>query len=589
MPTDRTAPNGLNTYSLHAYEESSAALLDRLRDERRSYPGFALDQAKPQRLDPETAARRYLTEALDSPSVPSLTALEAGGASSGFKTISTETVRLTGTKTVKFRQTLHEIPVYGSLVTVELDDDNTLVGIDSALGRPDGVDPVADVSPAQALTAAQHAPDGYTPTVAGVVPRLHYYFDRVDSRWRLVYILEDVPVRRSRPSPSSDRDAGAESFEPPRFVDYVVDAHDGEVVAVLPRTPSVITEGNLLVPAADDRPCDEHEQEGEQTALDAFGVLRTFVATSENGHLVLRDPDHNVETYDFGFADPVVQAHELPGALIGNPPTWTPAAVSSHANAVAVSQFLRTVLLRNNIDDRGGALISTVNCVVTDASPGHNEWRNAFWNSRQMVYGQVRHGNELLSLAANIDVVAHEIFHGVTEHTSRLEYAFQPGALNESYSDIFGTIIANAGVEDPRTWDWLLGERLLPGDRPFRDLSDPARFGQPAHMDDFQVLPDTQEGDWGGVHINSGIHNLAAFNLLTATHDDGTLIMPPSEVAGAFYLALTQRLSRTSQFSDSRRAVVASARTLLRRQAAVDQDRKVQAIEDAFDAVGISS
>ncbi len=565
MPNERDATNGLNTFSLHAFESSSAEVLDQLRQERRRYPGFALEQVAPQdELDPETTARRYLGQALASAAVPSLTAPEAVGTTSKFKTIGTETVPLTGTKTVKFRQTLHEIPVYGSLVTVELDETNNLVGIDSALGEPEGVDPVADVSPARALEQARKARDGYTATLEGVVPRLHYYFDRDSSTWRLVYILEDVPVVQSG--------AKATDLEPPRFVDYVVDAHAGDVVAVLPRTPSMADEA----------------VEEEQTAVDSFGDKRTFVALVEDGHLVLNDPTHNVHTYDFGFADPVVQGRRLPGAKIVNPPAWTPAAVSSHANAVAVADFLRTVLLRNNIDDRGGPIISTINCVVQEASPGQNQWRNAFWNSQQMVYGQVLRDGELLSLSANIDVVAHEIFHGVTDHTCRLEYAFQPGALNESYSDIFGTIIANLRNDDPRTWDWLLGERLLPGDKPFRDLSDPPRFNQPDHMDDFKVLPDTQEGDWGGVHINSGIHNKAAFNLLTAENGDGELAVTPTEVAAVFYLALTQRLSRTSQFPDSRRAVITSARTLFRKLTAEKQRQKITAIEAAFDAVGIA-
>ena len=93
-----------------------------------------------------------------------------------------------------------------------------------------------------------------------------------------------------------------------------------------------------------------------------------------------------------------------------------------------------------------------------------------------MVYGQVLRPDGLRSLSANVDVVAHEMFHGVTDHTSRLEYALQPGALNESYSDIFGTIVANLGNDDPRTWDWQLGEKLMVGDKPFRDLQDPTRL-----------------------------------------------------------------------------------------------------------------
>ena len=565
MSIDSTAGNGLTSASVHALDRSDGveqllrgASFEGLRPE-----GLADGSA----IDPETAARRFLNQALASPAVPSLAAPVANGATSEFKTIGTETVPLTGTKTVKFRQTLHGIPVYGSLVTVEVEDDNRLVAIDSALGTPEGVNPVASIAPAAALAAAAAAPDGYAPNLAGVVPKLNYYYDRAASKWRLVYILEDVPV-------TVDREATAQSerpssFEPPRFMDYVIDAHDGQVVALLPRTPS-------LAPGT------------EQSAVDSFGVTRSFLASSENGHLVLRDPVHNVQTYDFGFGDPAVDGSRLPGDAIINPPDWTPAAVSAQANAVAVSDFLRTVLKRDNIDGQGGAMVSTINCVVAEDSPGPKQWINAFWNGEQMVYGQVLRPDGLRSLSANIDVVGHEMFHGVTDHTSRLEYALQPGALNESYSDIFGTIIANLGNEDPRTWDWQLGEKLMAGDKPFRDLSDPAKFGQPAHMKDFKVLPNTQAGDFGGVHTNSGIHNKAAFNMLTAQNSDGSLTMTPAEVAAVFYLTLTQRLSRTSQFADSHRFAVSSARTLFRNLPADERDRKVAAVDAAFKAVGIA-
>jgi Zn-dependent metalloprotease len=568
MPIEQTAGNGLKSFSLHAFDESSSGAMEQLQEERTAYAGMRREGAVSESdLDPETAARRLLDQALASEAVPSLTAPVANGTTSQFKTIGTETVPLTGTRTVKFRQMVNDIPVYGSLVTVELDDGNNLVGIDSALGEPEGVDPVATVSPANALAAAEAAPDGYAPRLTGVIPRLSYYFDVGASRWRLVYILQDVPVILDRTAePQADRES---HLEPPRFMDYVVDAHDGQVVALLPRTPSI---------AAGE----------EQTATDSFGVERTFLVSPQDGRLVLSDPIHNVQTFDFRFGDPAVHSDLLPGDAIANPPSWAPGAISAHANAVAVSDFLRAVLQRDNIDGSGGAMMSTINCVVGDNSPGPKQWHNAFWDGRQMVYGQVLRGDELRSLSANIDVVAHEMFHGVTDRTSRLEYAFQPGALNESYSDIFGTIVANSGNDDPRSWDWLLGERLLVDDQPFRDLSDPARFGQPAHMDDFQSLPNTRAGDWGGVHVNSGIHNKAAFNLLTTEDDDGTLTLSPAEAAAAFYLTLTQRLSRTSQFADSRRHMVASARTLFRALPADQQARKVAAVEAAFQAVGIA-
>ncbi|WP_328475634.1 M4 family metallopeptidase [Streptomyces sp. NBC_00377] len=567
MPNQQVAENGLSGFSLHTFDESSSRTIAQLQEEQAVRPGVRPEGLESERdLDPESAARRYLDQALASARMPSFNAPVANGVISRFKTIGTETIPLTDTRTVKFRQTLNDIPVYGSLVTVEVDKANDLIGIDSALGEPQEVDPVATISAGDALAAVATAPHGYVPVLAGVVPRLNHYFDATESRWRLVYILEDVPVTLEH---TVELQLGQESkFEPPRFVDYVVDAHDGQVVSILPRTPSM-TVGE------------------EQTATDSFDVKRTFLVSRQGESLVMNDPVHNVQTFGFNFGDPSVDSDLLPGDRITNPPTWTPEAVSAHANAVAVSEFLRNVLRRDNIDGRGGPMRSTINCVVADWSPGPKQWGNAFWDGQQMVYGQVLRGDELRSLSANIDVVAHEMFHGVTDHTSRLEYAFQSGALNESYSDIFGTIVANSEKEDPRTWDWLLGENLLPGDKPLRDMSDPPRFGQPAHMDQFRVRPNTQVGDWGGVHVNSGIHNKAAFHLFTAQADDGSLKLSPAEVAAMFYLALTQRLSRTSQFTDSRRAVVASARTLFRALPANQLTFKVTAVEAAFTAVGI--
>jgi Zn-dependent metalloprotease len=274
----------------------------------------------------------------------------------------------------------------------------------------------------------------------------------------------------------------------------------------------------------------------------------------------------------------------LPGTTVSNPPTWNPNAVSAHANAEEVVKFLKTTLGRNGLDNRGSKLISSINCVVASDSPGPKEWINAAWIGTQMVYGQRRNGAGLMSLSANLDVVAHEIFHGVTDFTARLEYQAESGALNESYSDIFGILISNFSKTDVTTWDWELGEGLTAGGTPFRDLKDPTRFGQPKHMRDFV----NTRRDNGGVHTNSGIHNFAAFRIMSAQTAAGSAILTPKESAAIFYLALSQRLSRTSGFSDSRRAVVASARTLFRGLTSSQQTAKISAIEKGFTAAGIS-
>jgi Zn-dependent metalloprotease len=545
--------NGLKSFSLHSNNAASRPALAQLSAEREGHPAFALTApADVQTLDPETVARRYLEQALQSPTVPQLTAPKVDDTTSEFKSLGSESIPLTGTTTVKFRQTVNNMPVYGSLVTVELDEGNKLLGINSALGTPKGVSPIAKISASDAVKAVEKYP-GHKKNLQGIVPRLSYYFDTAQSKWRLVFILEDVPV------------VSEEKVRSPFLMDYVVDAHTGKVVIALPRTPTAADQG---------------------TAIDGLGNSRTFEVDKNGSTALLKDTTLNLQTFDFKFKDPSARSDLLPGRPIKSPPQFAPAAVSAHANAAVVSSFLRNVLKRNNIDNQGGVMRSSINCVDMSESPDGKEWLNAFWNGDQMVYGQRKVGNGFLSLAIALEVVGHEMFHGVTDRTARLEYALQPGALNESYSDIFGIIIANHPNPDPRTWKWEIGAGLQTDGQPFRDMADPTRFGQPDHMRDFKNLPNTRPGDYGGVHTNSGIHNKAAFSVLTAVKG-GALVFTPAEVAGIFYLALTQRLSRTSQFADSRTAVLDSARTLLRNLTPNALDKKIAAIEAGFDAVGI--
>jgi len=155
------------------------------------------------------------------------------------------------------------------------------------------------------------------------------------------------------------------------------------------------------------------------------------------------------------------------------------------------------------------------------------------------------------------------------------------GAMNESYSDIFGIIISNFDQPDVTKWNWQMGEDLTDSGIPLRDLSDPEAFNQPAHMDDFV---ETSQ-DFGGVHTNSGIHNKVAFLLLTTPVSGSGMPLDARTVIQLYYLTLTQHLSRTSGFADSRRGMELSARSLFRNDTAKDQ--KIAAVAAAFEAVGI--
>ena len=381
--------NGLKTFSMHSNDDASYQDMAALTAAESAHPSFAA-AANATPVDPETAARRYLDLALGSPAVSNFTAPVADEVPSEFKSLDTETIPLTGTTMVKFRQYFSKIPVYGSLVTVELDDANKLLGINSALGTPQSVSPVARISPAEAVKAVKAYP-GHAKDLDKIVPRLNYYFDRVASKWRLVFILEDVPV------------VAKTKVRSPVLMDYVVDAHTGKVVTEIPRTPTVAV---------------------QKTAADGLGKSRNFEVDKVGDAETLKDATLNVQTFDFKFKDPAQQSRSLPGTLIKNPPTFPPAAVSAHANAAVVSTFLRTVLKRNNIDNQGGLMRSSINCVDRSESPDGKEWINAFWNGRQMVYGQRHNGGGFLSMAVALDVVGHEMFHGVTDMTSRLNTHF---------------------------------------------------------------------------------------------------------------------------------------------------------------------
>ena len=117
-------------------------------------------------MDAETAARQYLTNALASEPLPTFTAGDPGAEKSEFKLITVEAVPLTGTQMVKFCQYYRRIPVYGSLVAVELDKKNELISINSTLTEPTNVDAVASVAPADVLQTVVRA-SGADPQISG--------------------------------------------------------------------------------------------------------------------------------------------------------------------------------------------------------------------------------------------------------------------------------------------------------------------------------------------------------------------------------------------------------------------------------------
>jgi Zn-dependent metalloprotease len=215
-------------------------------------------------------------------------------------------------------------------------------------------------------------------------------------------------------------------------------------------------------------------------------------------------------------------SQQLPGQRVrgeGDPPSADVAVNEAFDGLTDTWNFFWTVYGRNSIDDEGMALDATVHFGV--------RYNNAFWNSQQMVFGD-GDGRLFNRFTIAVDIIGHELGHGVTEDEAGLAYLFQPGALNESMSDVFGSLVKQSRQKQTAdAADWLIGEGLLADGvqgvalrsmkAPGTAYDDPVlgKDPQPAHMDDFVR---TYE-DNGGVHINSGIPNRAFY--LAATRLGG--------------------------------------------------------------------
>jgi Zn-dependent metalloprotease len=585
MAKRKTSSSGLTHFTLHTAGQQGTKLLQNLRNSFARMVPTAGSRNPLATLDAESAARIHLDRLLASDQVKGLSVADVKGRTVEFRPIGTQAIPFTGTTIVKFRQYVDTVPLFGSFIAVEVDpgNENELVAVDSAITQIKDLPPaIAKASPAEVLKTVR-AEGAIKGGIAVQRPRLFYYFDDKTGRWLLAYIVEDAPGQMKTRTRVKGRKAA-----PPliRRADYVINAQNGKLIQAVPRNFGVAATGAFA---------------------DELGTSRTiqYDASKSPKRARLTDDQKKVSTYDDRFKDVDSNPGPLPGSIVTDkhvPPSWAPSAVSAHANAAVVVDFLRKILQRDSFDDRGAELISSINCTSSE-EPVENDpkgWINAFWNGSQMAYGQVAvQGGAHRSLAAAQDIVGHEIFHAVTERTSDLVYQSQSGALNESYSDIFGVLINNwaAGkwtdANRAANWEWLIGGNLIPGGTPFRSMSDPSndarldpRDRQPKFFKDFVVLPINRAGDMGGVHTNSGIPNYCAYLILTSTDSAGKQRFTADECAQLFYITLTARLNRTANFAANRTSLISSAQSLFRNDADGGTAR-VMAVTKACDTVGI--
>jgi Zn-dependent metalloprotease len=248
----------------------------------------------------------------------------------------------------------------------------------------------------------------------------------------------------------------------------------------------------------------------------------------------------------------------------------------AYANLGWTYDFYKKVFARNSLDDNGMSLIASVHY--------DRDYSNAFWNGEQMVFGD-GDGKIFAPFTRALDVVSHELTHGVVAHTSNLEYCNQPGALNEHFADVFGVLTEQWKLgQTAGQAGWTIGAlimgpktsvkciRTFKDEKAFEDDEELGSDPQPKHMRDFY----TGTGDEGGVHINSGIPNHVFFRAATALGGRAW------EKAGAIWYKALLRLGRTSDFAAAAAATIEIAGCEYGRES-----REEKAVKDAWRAVGL--
>lgn len=212
-------------------------------------------------------------------------------------------------------------------------------------------------------------------------------------------------------------------------------------------------------------------------------------------------------------------AQNIPGQLVraeGAAPSGDAAADEAYDGLGTTFDFFWEAYERNSIDDEGLPLNATVHF-------GRN-YDNAFWNGEQMVFGD-GDGELFNRFTGSLDVIGHELAHGVTQDEAQLRYSGQSGALNESISDVFGSLVKQFKLKQTaKQADWLIGAELLTpkvNGVALRSMKEPGtayddpvlgKDPQPGHFRNFVRT----YNDNGGVHINSGIPNHAFYLAATA-------------------------------------------------------------------------
>ncbi|MBL4657465.1 MAG: M4 family metallopeptidase, partial [Flavobacteriales bacterium] len=296
-----------------------------------------------------------------------------------------------------------------------------------------------------------------------------------------------------------------------------------------------------------------HTADATGTAATAYSGSQTIITDDTGSNFRLRETGRGsgIQTWDmnegsnYGNAVDFTDGDNFWNNVNAN---QDEVATDAHWGAEMTYDYFWSDHGRNSIDDAGMLLYSYVHY--------NSNYANAFWDGQRMTYGD---GSGSSGPFCALDIAGHEITHGLTEFTANLIYSYESGALNESFSDIFGTSVEFFGK--PGSANWLVGEDI---GITLRSMSNPKTYGDPDTY--LGTNWATGPGDNGGVHTNSGVQNFWYYLLTnggTGTNDNGDAYsITPLGIFNAGAIAfrnLTVYLWSNSQYSDARFYAIQSA------------------------------
>jgi hypothetical protein len=316
-------------------------------------------------------------------------------------------------------------------------------------------------------------------------------------------------------------------------------------------------------------------------AMDQLGVTRPQGQYCDIGAVEYQfnyhPPENLLATYDAG------NTTTLPGTQVcsGNDATCAGGdahETAAHANAFSTYQWYQTWYGRDSIDGNGLQINSAVHY--------GSGYQNAFWNGQMMVYGD-GYGFPLAD-----DVVAHELTHGVTQYESNLFYWYQSGAINESFSDLWGEAVdqANGLGNDSSAVKWLIGEDVT-GLGAIRNMQNPPLKNQPDSMTSTKSCKGGSclTTDNGGVHTNSGVNNKAVYLMVEGGTFNTKIVSPLgwNKVLAIYYEAQTNLLTSGSDYLDLYNALYQACQNKIGTSGIILAD--CQEVRDATDAVKMNA